>query len=234
MRDYTNLNWPDGPFGAEFRPFGKPSKMLASVAVDWADRDTGTRLPVCASVVYLRVKPAQTLPVEEHSLSIGFRTTVIETTAEIDEQVSLFDRCLVGARRHATIMAGHRLEDDLARLDQVAGRRLPGVAGIREAWADRSVKGRGLATMVDTSQDLNGEPPPLDVPLDSIAVPIPATSTEIAQAARNTLTRCLAIALTAAVHTDRMSWTDTFHASVAVAAAAWDMFDPDARHASAT
>ncbi|MFD0593152.1 hypothetical protein ACFQZ4_11875 [Catellatospora coxensis] len=87
--------------------------------------------------------------------------------------------------------------------------------------------------MVDTGFDLDGLPPPLDVPLASHPVSVPATPAEITQVAQQGLQRCLAIGLMAAVHADRMTWADTFRVTAAVANAAWDMFDAEARHALA-
>jgi hypothetical protein len=227
MRDYTNLNWPDGPFGAEFRPFGRPSKLLTAVAIGWTSTGAyrAVSVPVAACSVYLRIRAAQTLDVSGDTLAVGFRVTVVEAQEDTEDQLGVVDRCLIGARRHAAILAGQYLERDLDRLDQVANRRLPGVIGVREAWAARSVKGRGLATMIDTGLDLTGQSLPLDAPLDLPQVmTIPETAADASRVAQHALQCCLAIGLTAAAHAGRMTWTHTFPVVAAVSTTAWDVF----------
>ena len=73
MRDYTNLQWPEAPFGAEQRPFGRRSPMLAAFALDWANPEDARPLPVAAATVYLRVRRHGPHGISDNGLSIGFR-----------------------------------------------------------------------------------------------------------------------------------------------------------------
>ena len=235
MRNFTNLSWPDGPYGSEFRPFGKREHLLTAVAVDWTY--IPETVPVSVSVVYLRVRPATTLHVDEKSLTIGFHTTAIESGHETDTQLAHLDKVLVGARRHATILAGHRLQDDLTQVLKLTDWRLPGVQGVSEAWTDRHAKGRGIAHMLDTCLDVpESERPELDVSLDPLTIVDDGRMDYdlAAVIAVRSLARCLAIGLTAAVHTGRFRWDGAFSAQAVIANAAWDVFNMAACPATAT
>lgn len=226
MRDYTNLSWPEAPFGADQRPFGKPARILAAVTVEWAhDGDRGELL-VCVAIVYLRTRRAGTLQVDPDTLSVGFRVAVLDELGEAPELVDLFDRALVRCRRHAVALVGHGLGDDLKAVADLIDRRLPGVVGVGAAWPDRASKGRGVARMVDTRYDFasvaTGR---LDVPLEVGATATLPTSTRDAHlVAAAGLTGCLAIALTAAWHLDAYRWDGAFDVRSAVEVTAWDRF----------
>lgn len=227
MREYTNLAWPEAPFGADQRPFGKPTRILAAVTVEWACDDRGEGLPVCAAAVYLRTRRAGTLHVDPDTLNVGFRVAVLDEPGEAPVLVDLFDRALARARRHAVALAGHGLAGDLKAVAGLTDRRLPGVVGVGLAWADRASKGRGMARMVDTRP---AERPAettrrVDVPLEAGAEgTLPTSARNAGLVAEVSLTRCLAIALTAAWHLDAYRWDGTFGVRSAVAAAAWDRF----------
>lgn len=226
MRDYTNLAWPEAPFGADQRPFGKPARILAAAAVEWAPGNCGARLPVCAATVYLRTRRAGTLQVDPNTLNVGFRVVVLDEADEAHALIDLFDRALARGRRHAVALAGHGLANDLKAIAGLAGRRLPGVVGVSLAWAERASKGRSMARMVDTRHDVapmtTGR---VDVPLEAGAAVTAPTSTRSADLiAEASLIRCLAIALTAAWHVDTYRWDGTFSVRTAAAANAWDRF----------
>lgn len=232
MRSFTNLSWPDGAYGAEFRPFGKREHLLTAIAVDWSLAEL--TVPVSVSAVYLRVRPASTLDVNEQSLSIGFWTTVIESASETADQLQHLDQILVSARRHAAILAGHHFETDLTEVAKLAESRLPGVEGVSEAWADRANKERGITTMIDTVHDVPGcDHPALDVSLDPLRVSGPVEPAAASALAAASLARGLAIGLVAAVHAGRFRWSGTFPVRDAVANAAWDLLEPAAGPAPA-
>jgi hypothetical protein len=221
VRDYSNLAWPEGPFGAAQRPFGRPTEMVAAFAIDWARRPG--LLPLAAATVYLRVrKHGQPLSVSSGTLSIGFRAAVIEHPAEVPDLLPLVARALTRARRHALILAGHDLATDLTRMTGLSPAPLRGVAGVASAWADRRVRQRGMALMVDTSAEARDTSRGLNLPVDPASAP---ESTEsCAGLARAVLTRCLAIGLTAAVHTGRYRLEGTFPVHGTVERAGWDLF----------
>jgi hypothetical protein len=224
VRDFTNLQWPEAPFGAEQRPFGKHTDMLAAFAVEWADRPDAQPLPVGAATVYLRVrKHGSALDIDPDTLAIGFRANVIDQAADVPDLLALVDRALTRARRHAVIMAGHRFNSDLSRMTALSSVPMRGAAGVLAAWANRCNRERGVALMVDTDADARMVGAVLDMSLDPLPVPIPATPACCASVAHRVLTRCLAVGLTAAVYAGRYLWEGTFLIGDAIDRAAWDV-----------
>jgi hypothetical protein len=224
VRDFTNLQWPEAPFGAEQRPFGKHSDMLAAFVIDWAWPFEGSPLPVAAATVYLRVRRHGTAyDISTDSLSIGFRTTVIDDRSEVPELLAVVDRALTRARRHAAIMAGHRLGDDLARVTGLSAVPLRGAVGVGAAWMDRAVKERGVALMIDTDAEAKPTGVALDMACDPSPAPLPDRAGCAALVARVALARCVAVGLVAAAHAGRYRWEGAFRVGDAVDRAAWDV-----------
>lgn len=224
MRDYTNLLWPEEPFGAERRPFGRHRDMLAAFAVDWAPRPDGDPLPVAAATVYLRVRKHGTpLAVDSDTLAIGFRAVVVDTADDVPLLLGVVDRALTRARRHAVIVAGHTLADDLVRMATMSPVPLRGAAGVAAAWVNRGVRERGIALMVDTA----AEAADVGADLAMATAPIPAAFPDSpgcgAVLGRTVLARTLAIGLTAAVHAGRYQPADTFRVGRIVEREAWDV-----------
>jgi len=63
VREFTNLGWPETPFGAEQRPFGQHIDMLAACTFEWTDQPGASEtVPVAVSSVYLRVRRARHYP----------------------------------------------------------------------------------------------------------------------------------------------------------------------------
>jgi hypothetical protein len=224
---HTNLARPEAPFGADQRPFGKPARILAAVTVEWAhDGDRSEQLPVCAASVYLRIRRAGMLQVDPDTLNVGFRVSALDEPGDAPGLVDLFDRALVRCRRHAVALAGHGLGDDLKAVTGLMNQRLPGVVGVDLAWTDRASRDRGMARMVDIRHDLGPTPSRrVNVPLEAgAAAMLPSSTRDADLVAKMGLTRCLAIALTAAWYLDAYRWDGTFHVRSAVEAAAWDRF----------
>ncbi len=206
--------------------------MLTAITVEWATGSHAEAVPVAAATVYLRVRRHEGfIEVTADTLSIGFRSTVIEHPDEVPDLLALVDRALVRARRHAPILAGHALDADLASMTALSATRRPGMVGVHLAWSTRSTQERGLALMVDTSQDANSVD--LDTTLDRLRVNMPDSPGRCADVARTALMRCLAVGLTAAVHTSRYRWEGTFPVRHAVDQAGWDVFGNDTRPAQA-
>ena len=230
MREFTNLAWPETPFGADQRPFGHHTDMLAACTVDWAARPGDGPLPVASAMVYLRVRrhgPARRIG--EDTLSIGFRTAVVEDPAEVPDLLMLTDRALTRARRQAVILAGHLLRTELARMNTLSAVPLRGAAGVLAAWANRAMKQRGAAVMVDTGLEAGATGAELDMPLEPVPVRVPDCPACAADVARPAVARCLAVGLAAAVHTDRYTWEGTFRVAEAIERAGWDVLSrPDA------
>jgi len=216
MRDLTNLSWPEAPFGAAQRPFGQDARLVAAVTFVWASAADGGRMPTGTAVSYLHVRRTGTLHIGDTGYSFGFRATVVDDQAEVPELVTLSDRALVRARRHAVVLAGHDLDRDLERLPGWSQQRLAGVTGVREAWGDRMVKGRGLAQMFDTQLDRTDVAVCLDPPLDQDNAPTDGLGL---------VERSLAIGLAAACRLGLLAWGGSFRVREAVAEAAWDLVD---------
>ena len=98
MRDCTNLSWPEGPFGADQRPFGRPQRILMSLVLELDDRT-----PVAVTTAYFGTHRTRVLDVTADTLSIGFRTTVTDGWHDETALLDLIDRALVRGRRHALI-----------------------------------------------------------------------------------------------------------------------------------
>ncbi|WBB97223.1 MULTISPECIES: hypothetical protein [unclassified Solwaraspora] len=80
---------------------------------------------------------------------------------------------------------------------------LRGAAGVLAGWANRAVKGRGMATMVDTAIEAGDAGADVGMSLDPVHQPIPECAKCAADTGRHVLGRGLAIGLTAAVHAGR-------------------------------
>lgn len=224
MREYTNLQWPETPFGADQRPFGRHWNMLTACTVEWTGKVADGALPVASAAVYLRVRkqgPAHLIA--DDTLSIGFRTAVIEDAAEVPDLLKLTDRELTGARRLGVILAGHRLSRDLTRMNTLSAVPLRGAAEVLSAWANRSVKQRGVAVMIDTASEARATGAELDMPLEPVPGPVPDCPACAAEVARRALARCLAVGLTAAVYKGRYVWEGAFRVADAIDRAAWDV-----------
>jgi hypothetical protein len=225
VRDYTNQQWPETPFGAEHRPFGRHQDMLTAFAVDWTfDLLPADPLPVATAAVYLRVRRhGSAYEVSGDTLSIGFRATVVDGPVEVPELLSVVDRALTRARRHAVILAGHSLGGDLDRMMALSTVPLRGAVGVANAWTDRTSKGRGLALMVDTAAEARPTAAELGMVTTPLPVPVPDGPACCAALGRAALGRALAIGLTAAVHAGRYRWEGTFLVADAIDRAAWDV-----------
>lgn len=248
MRSSTNLAWPSEPFGAGQRPFGHDRPMLAAIGMAW---EGFVPRPLWGCAVYLTIVTTTTLRLDGRHLNFGFEVLTPESGDEPTTFAMRMNERLVACRRRATIFAGHDLAPDLDRLGQFGTtRRLPGVEGMRWQWADRAVKGRGMARMIDTAYDLD-EPKPRHgdrlALIDASACTALAAACEQAQLTgvaatdvsglatvhgptveraalvRRAITRTLAVALIAARATARYDWRSPIDVDHVVTGAAWDL-----------
>ncbi|WP_410593637.1 hypothetical protein [Amycolatopsis sp. lyj-23] len=175
----------------------------------------------------------RTLSLDGRHLNFGFEVLSRQEPDSPTELVHRLDNIFVACRRQAKTLAGHNLDPDLARLASFAShqRRLPGVDTVRQHWANRSVKGRGTARMLDTAHDV-GQAAESDltaicdrVALKASSVTDPDSRASPADTAQRALTRTLAIALIAARAAGRYDWTSTIDLDELVLSAAWDQLD---------
>lgn len=152
MTVYTNMAWPDDPYGTG-QLWRKEPPLLASFAALCVDDDERA-IPVAYAVVYLRVH--RTTPIEASSnLAFGFRAVSNTAPQDLAELVRLFDLDAMRARRLATIVAGHHLADDLHAMETATEH--PDIGrGIRALAADWGTGNgtHGMALMFDTADDL--------------------------------------------------------------------------------
>jgi hypothetical protein len=127
------------------------------------------------------------------------------------------------ARRHAAVLAGHLLADDLAAL-RYAGNvaELRGLASVEREWAVRG-KAAGRAATFDCGLDLPGSPA-LDLACQQVGVATGPWSAGVDGRPAVTLAveRALMIALVCARHLGRYEWTGALRTEPVLAAATWD------------
>lgn len=218
MSEFTNLSWPDTPFGAKKRPQGRRSQMVCAVDVTWrpVQSQDGGPQPANAALVYLRVDPARTLRVDPATLLVGFHAVVRDDGDDPTALLGVLDAALVGALRHARVLAGRQLGASLACLAPLARERPRGITSTFAAWGTRADDTRGRARLRDIA----------DLPISAPIELGPRTDPRLARPAgeaREAVTSCLAIALAAAAQEGLLMWDGTFPARVAVDAAGWDV-----------
>ncbi|WP_131787152.1 hypothetical protein [Protofrankia symbiont of Coriaria ruscifolia] len=227
MREATNLSWTDTPFGGARRPFADRTSLLAAFSVNATDRSL-----VAAAAVYLPLPRTRSLTVTDTTVRFGFHAVAAEEPAETSAVVASIDAQLVQARRQATILAGHRLGDQLTALTAAgAGQPTRGITAVHAAWHSQPSE-RGLARIHDTGSQ-QGPVTLADIcaGYDLHALPAdvsPAGADGFRTASlilRPLVAYALAIALIAARNADHYQW-DALHLDAVVEAAAWDQL-PD-------
>src|SRR5437870_9035425 len=149
MQSFTNLAWPQDPFGTTQRPFVKPSEMLTSIAVKDPGRCDCSH-PIAVAISYLRLYRRRPLPVRESTFNFGFYVVSIGSQDEGNELLRLVDEELTRARRHATILAGHSIPNALSILRRAAPNQpARGLEAIERAWPARNEPASGLARIID-------------------------------------------------------------------------------------
>jgi hypothetical protein len=225
MRTWTNMTWPDDPYRTGQQLHRRPVPRLAAFTAELAVADGG-QAPAAVAVVYLPLHRTRTVTVTERTLMFGFRAASTADPAEAAELAGIADLDLMQARRHAQVLAGYHLADQLAALLSAApGRRtLRGLAAVQHDWADRA-SAAGQAAMFDCAFDL-----PASTSLEQPRGPArlearsafgsggPGTSPPVVTAVE----RALAIALVCARHLGRYGWAETLDTGQVMAAAAWD------------
>jgi hypothetical protein len=220
MRNTTNLHWPTEPFGATQRPFAPNRPMLAAVTVGW----TGQRQrPAWACAVYLYTDSTRTLTLDGQVVNFGYEVLTTEPDEPATALVERLDEILVACRRHARILAGHNLADDLAALATLGTRRrLPGIDDVRRQWSTRQTRERAMATVIDTAHDL-GQPSAAErAEFHGATAPTGTTSVTAAATLHQAIVRTLAVALLAARTAGRVDWTTPVDLDQLVTDAAWD------------
>jgi hypothetical protein len=215
---------------------------MAAIALDWAKHDDA-EVPLCASIVYVRLAQRDTITLDERSFAFGFRTAYTDQPADHAALVRLVDTDLVRSRVHAQVLAAHGVADHLAALGTAVGNfPVPGVSSVQRAWTMREQAQRGRARLFDTYQDTTApEPVGLAVACRDLGLEVdladPGVSAELHAAYQRTadpaaaerfavtnLRRALSVALVALATLGLYRWDGSVMVDKLLHANAWDCF----------
>jgi len=226
VRTHTNLAWPEDLYRTGQQLYRKPPPRLAAVTTS-RTRSGG---PACHSVaiVYLPLHRTKTLTITGQTVAFGFCAASTTSTGEAPALARLAGLSLLQARRHAAVLAGHMLGEDLMALRDLAGDLVPrGIVAVERDWAGRHAPACGKAAMLDCGLDLPGGASLPDACQQArISVSTQAATRDAPETGELAVVmavhRALAIALVAARHLDRYTWEGTLHTYEILAAGAWD------------
>jgi hypothetical protein len=154
METYTDLVWPDDPYRTGQQLYRRPAPRLAAFTVGRA-AGASCLSPTSAAIVYLPLHRSKTVAVTQQTVAFGFHATRIAGASEAPALARAAGLVLLQARRHAAVLAGHLLGDDLAALRTLTGDLVPrGIAAVEQEWADRRADAAGIAAMLDCGLDL--------------------------------------------------------------------------------
>ena len=232
MRTYTNMAWPDDPYRTGQQLYRRPVPRLAAFTAAQAAAG-GRPAPAAVAIVYLPLHRTRTVTVTEQTLTFGFRAATSDDPADVPALAAIADLDLMQARRHAAVLTGHLLADDLAALRQAgdAG-ALRGVVAVEREWAARG-PATGKATTFDCAVDLPGRPPLEHACQQAGIATGPGGSERGAdrparcRAAALAVERALMIALVCARHQGRYDWAGALRTEHVMAATAWDCLVAD-------
>ena len=252
MREFTNLAWPETPFGADTRPFPKRVFLAASTAVQWAD-DGDRAVPMAAAMVYLPLHRTKARQLDPATFHFGYRAFVLTAETDAATIAAAIDGHLVQARRLAVVVAAHDYLDDAAGLLQWTSTHTAGIASVAAAWENRASTERGTAALLETARDLTPHEPKLfqACEVHGLAVtegygglPItfdaqaayeafidaddPPTDDEreaiVQSLAHGAVYQALAVALLAAKGMERAEWDAPLPVGALMDAVTWDVF----------
>lgn len=223
MRTWTNLAWPGDPYRTGQQLYRKPAPRLAAFTT-WPTVAHGQAVPATAAVVYLPLHRRDAVTVTGETLTFGFRAASASDRAQVPGVAAVADLDLMQARRHAAVLTGYRLAEDLAGLQQADGTAIQrGLAAVAADWAGRTAAA-GRAALFDCALDLPG-----GLPLGQACRQAGISTAEDAIArdegwhpVAQAVERALAIALLCARHHGRYEWTGTLDTRTVMAACAWD------------
>lgn len=238
---FTNLAWPEDPYRTGQQLFRKPGPMLTAVALT-TDALTGTSpaAPTAMAVAYLPLNRTRPAAIAGQELDFGFRAVSASDPAGLADLARQVDLDLARARRHASVLAGLLVAEQIDRLQADVGEMvLRGAAAIRRDWADRASPARGKALMIDCGLDLParslgqacGHAQISAGPGWEQAATGDQAETELA-AAQATGT-ALTVALLAGKHLGRLTWNQDLDITGILTTSVWDRF-PRLRARAAT
>ena len=238
MHTWTNVTWPDDPYRTGQQLYRRPAPRLAAFTTLPTRLSGGQPTPVTAAIVYLPLHRTKTVTVAGQTLALGFRASTASDMSEMPDVAALADLDLMQARRHAAILAGYRLDLDLAALRQCDGLTVRrGLAAVTGDWTRRG-PAASRATLLDCGLDLPARPPLRQACLAAGLSPLRAHAARQADwhPAALAVERALTIALLAARHQGRYDWSGTLDTGAIITAATWDClpWPPEATPAGRT
>lgn len=178
MRQFTNLCYPDTPFGSVGTPWRRTGAWMTGVSVLWGEAGGEPPVIMGAAMVFAKVHRTRPLPVSVDLAQFGYRILVPEKLGENDALRKVLDDTLVQARRKAQFIAWHNGADDLHVLRSLprpdGTPRDPGIESVVEAWGKRDVRDPSAARCVDSSHDLGPAGPIADTALAHGLAPMAA------------------------------------------------------------
>jgi hypothetical protein len=223
MQTWTNLAWPDDPYRTGQQLYRRPAPRLAAFTT-WPDATSGQAMPATAAIVYLPLHRTRPVTVTAHTLTFGFRAASASDPAEVPAVATVADLDLMQGRRHAAILTGYLLPNDLSALqDADSAAVLRGLTAVASDWGDRQ-SAPGRADLFDCGLDLPGSPPLRQACQQAGISPLLADAIVGGDWHPVTLAveRALAIALLCARHQGRYEWAGTLDTETVMAAGTWD------------
>jgi hypothetical protein len=223
MQTWTNLAWPDAPYRTGQQLYRRPAPRLAAFTT-WPAATSDRAVPATAAIVYLPLHRTRPVTVTAPTLTFGFRAASTSDPAEMPDMATVADLDLMQARRHAAILTGYHLANDLFALqdaDSAAIRR--GLAAVASDWGSRG-PATGRAALFDCGLDLPGGLPLEQACLHAGISPMSADVTRLEDwhPVMLAVGRALTISLLCARHQGRYRWPGTLDIEAVLAAGAWD------------
>ena len=217
------MTWPDDPYRTGQQLYCKPAWRLAAFTT-WPVLADGQAVPTTTAIVYLPLRRAHPVAVTGQTLTFGFRAASASDPADLPGVAAVADLDLMQARRHAAVLAGYHLADDLAALQRAGGAAVRrGLSAVVGDWASRS-PAAGRAALFDGDLDLPGSLPLGRACRQAGISPVRTgvVRPEDWHPATLAVERALAIALLCARHQGRYEWAGTLETMACMTASAWD------------
>src|ERR1700722_3631789 len=158
MHTWSNMAWPDDPYGTGQQLYRRPSPQLAAFTLLTVSHDSDSTSSAFA-VVYLPLYRRGKVAVTEGTLTFGFCVFSVTDTTEMPDLAAAASLSLMHSWHHAAIFTGLAMDDDIAILRSSAvGQALRGLKAVQQAWVDRSRPTPGTADVFDCATDLLGVP----------------------------------------------------------------------------
>ncbi|WP_067475247.1 hypothetical protein [Actinomadura hibisca] len=225
MAAYTNMSWPDDPYGTG-QLWRKEPQLAAAFDVQLVHAESSL-VALGYAVVYLPLHRTKSV-VPTAVSRFGFRAISAADRAEIDELLKCFELDVSRARRLAKVVIGYRLEDALRAIENMVPNAAEhrGITALADAWPS----GRNPSGMAELCEITAVEPCGTDLAETAARfgigmTPPPSTISPAAEAiGSHTTQRSLVSGLIGLRHLGRYRWESELDAGAHLAANAADCF----------